>query len=517
MPKPPQMPDPRIVAISCGEPRYPAAPPFGPSVPFPEYPFGGEAERSEPNHAYRTVRQALRLLDLDAANYDTAAWNPLGAIVRPGDTVVLKPNFIRDFHDTRGDDIESVITHGSVIRAALDYVAIALQGRGRVIIADAPQSEASFEKIKAYAGLDAIQAFYRKHSPITVDVIDLRPECAEKIDGVIVGHKKLAGDPAGYTKVNLGRHSEFMPINHLSDRLYGAEYDRSEIAAHHHDEIHEYLISRSILAADVFINLPKMKTHKKVGVTLNLKNLVGINGNKNWLPHHREGVPADGGDQFASSGLSQRLERILAATFKRYFPKLGRLRSHVGGPAKRIGRGMFGDTNTDRIRSGNWHGNDTTWRMVLDLNRALRYADGDGVLHDEPQRRYFCIVDGIIAGEGNGPTGTDPRAAGIIAAGASPLAVDVACARLMGFDYQRIPVLLNALRKHHYRLSLSRIDDVICRSNRDSYNLALREFRGVCLGFRSHFGWVDEVEWPPAANPLSSCQDNECSAGDEAE
>ena len=59
---------------------------------------------------------------------------------------------------------------------------------------------------------------------------------------------------------------------------------------------------------------------------------------------------------------------------------------------------MFGDTTTDRIRSGNWHGNDTTWRMVLDLNRALRYGDGVGVLHDEPQRRYFSVVDGIIAG-----------------------------------------------------------------------------------------------------------------------
>ena len=58
---------------------------------------------------------------------------------------------------------------------------------------------------------------------------------------------------------------------------------------------HEYLISRSAMDADVFINLPKLKTHKKVGVTLSLKNLVGINGDKNYLPHFCIGTPAEGG------------------------------------------------------------------------------------------------------------------------------------------------------------------------------------------------------------------------------
>lgn len=374
----------KTVAVFCGEPRYPDSPPFHPSEANPEYPFGDAIDPSRPNPAYRAVRGALHLLAQDATAFDTPCWNPLGHVVHTGDTVVLKPNFIRDFHDTRGDDIEAVITGGSIIRAVLDYVAIALKGSGRVVIADAPQSEASFDRIRAFAGLDEIQAFYAAHSSISIDVIDLRPERTEKIDGVIVGHRQLPGDPAGYTVVNLGRHSEFMPINHLCRRLYGTEYDRNEITAHHHDDVHEYLISRTVLDADVFINLPKMKTHKKVGVTLNLKNLVGINGNKNWLPHHREGVPANGGDQFASSGLSQRLEHFLLAKFKKHFPRLGPIRNYVGGPAKKLGRAVFGDTNTTRIRSGNWYGNDTTCRMVLDLNRALRYADGSGVLHDEP-------------------------------------------------------------------------------------------------------------------------------------
>lgn len=485
---------PELVAVSAGHDGYGGPPPYSPHRRYPEYPFGDATVAERPNPAYEGVRSALRLLDLDAERFDTRDWNPLGGVVRPGDCVVLKPNFIRHFHDTRGDDIEAVVTNGSIIRAVLDYVAIALKGQGRVVIADAPQCEASFEKLKAYAGLDEIREFYRERSGLTVDIIDLRPEYTEKVDGVIVGHRRLPGDPAGYAVVNLGRDSEFMSINHMNGRLYGSEYDRSEVAAHHHDDVHEYLISRTILKADVFINLPKMKTHKKVGVTLNLKNLVGINGNKNWLPHHREGVPANGGDQYADSGLSERLEHLLLGVFKKNFPKLGRLRRFVGGAAKRVGKRAFGDTDTTRIRSGNWHGNDTTWRMVLDLNRALRYADAEGVLHETPQRRYFSFVDGIVAGEGNGPMGPDARQAGLVVAGSDPLSVDLACTRIMGLDWRRIPVLSKAMQSHALDLSCGDHRAIRCRSNANEYDTLLDDIAGPCLAFRPHFGWLGQIE-----------------------
>jgi hypothetical protein len=32
------------------------------------------------------------------------------------------------------------------------------------------------------------------------------------------------------------------------------------------------------------------------------------------------------------------------------------------------------------IRSGNWHGNDTIWRMILDLNKILLYGNPDGTM-----------------------------------------------------------------------------------------------------------------------------------------
>ena len=52
------------------------------------------------------------------------------------------------------------------------------------------------------------------------------------------------------------------------------------------------------------------------------------------------------------------------------------------------------------VRNGSWHGNDTIWRAVVDLNKILLYADGEGVMRDTPQRRYYAIVDGVVAGEG---------------------------------------------------------------------------------------------------------------------
>ncbi len=291
-----------IVAVSTEHAGYPSVPPYSARAAFPEYPFGIDTLTRHTNHAYDGVRDTLRLLELDAAHYGQKNWNPLGEIVHPGNTVVLKPNFVRDFRETQSGHEDCLITHGAIILAALDYAYIALKGKGRIIIADAPQNDADFDAIRRMAGLDEIQEFYRRHAGFEIEVYDLRPEKARKVNGVIVGHKRLPGDPAGYVKVNLGRHSMFAEVEHLCHLLYGSEYDTSEIRRHHTNGVHEYLISKTILEADCIIDIAKLKTHKKTGITVCMKNLVGINGNKNWLPHHRLGTPAQGGDQFADNG-----------------------------------------------------------------------------------------------------------------------------------------------------------------------------------------------------------------------
>jgi len=483
-----------VVAISTGHDGYPSELPYSPDTVYPEYPFGRDTLAKEINHAYEGVRDSLRLLGFDAEYYGQKDWNPLGEIIIPGNTVVLKPNFIRDFRETQPGHENCLITHGSVIRAALDYVYIALRGKGRIIIADAPQNDADFDAIRRIAGLDEIQEFYRRHAGFEVEVYDLRPEKARKIDGIIVSHQKLPGDPAGYVKVNLGQYSAFNEISHLCHLLYGAEYDTGELRLHHHGDTHEYLISGTILNADCIIDLAKLKTHKKTGITVCMKNLVGINGNKNWLPHHREGTPAQGGDQFADDGIKHRIERKTMVCFRHLFPLFGPVRGIMARPLQALGKRIFGDTNTNTIRSGNWYGNDTTWRMVIDLNRILMYADKNGHLQDNPARHIFCIVDGIIGGEGNGPLDPTPSPAGMVLAGTNPVAVDLTCARLMGFDYKKLPMLYKALDNHSLPLTKFGYDDVICMSNAQQFSCCLNESSSMSLAFKPHFGWQGHVE-----------------------
>ena len=482
------------VAVSSGHDRYPAEPPYSPGTAYPEYPFARGTLAPEVNHAYEGVRDALRLSRLDEEHYDCKSWNPLGEMIHPGDTVVLKPNFVRDFRETRVGHEDCLITHGSIIRAAVDYVYIALGGRGRIVVADAPQNDADFDAICRMAGLDGIRGFYRRHAGFPLEVYDLRLEKARKIHGVIVGHEPLPGDPAGYVKVNLDRYSAFCEVSHLCHQLYGSEYDTDEVQSHHRDRTHEYLISRTILDADCVINLAKLKTHKKTGITVCMKNLVGINGNKNWLPHHRLGTPAHGGDQFADDNLRRRIEQRTMAYFRRLFPLLGPGRSIAARPLQRLGRRVFGDTNTDTVRSGNWYGNDTTWRMVVDLNRIFMYADRNGCLQDHPPRRVFCIVDGIVGGEGNGPLDPTPKRAGVVLAGTNPVAVDLVSARLMGFDYRKLPLLNRSLAEHTLPLAAFTYDDVACVSGDAALQGLLMDMPGLNLHFRPHFGWQGHID-----------------------
>src|SRR5918995_2552811 len=53
-------------------------------------------------------------------------------------------------------------------------------------------------------------------------------------------------------------------------------------------------------------------------------------------------------------------------------------------------------------------------------------------------RPALCVVDALIAGEGDGPIGNLPRWCGCILASSDPVATDVAIARLMGHDWTRL-------------------------------------------------------------------------------
>ena len=98
----------------------------------------------------------------------------------------------------------------------------------------------------------------------------------------------------------------------------------------------------------------------------------------------------------------------------------------------------------DAIREGAWHGNDTTWRMSLDLNRVIRFGKADGTLSDQPQRQLFSITDAVICGQGNGPLKPDPYFAGVISFSTSPAYADLFHSFVMGLDWQKLPIVREA-------------------------------------------------------------------------
>ena len=324
---------------------------------------------------------------------------------------------------------------------------------------------------------------------VATSMLDLRPEEWLAVNGVTVSTTKLPGDPLGNTHLRLDEASEFVGY-HGEGRLYGAAYDVAETNVKHNGDRHEYLLCRTPMDADVFINLPKLKTHKKVGVTCALKNLVGINANKNWLPHHTEGTPDQGGDQFPARTTKARLEHAWMGAAKRWLKDHHRA-SRLFVPLKKAGRLVFGDTQRV-IRSGNWHGNDTCWRMVLDLNKCLFFFDGLGQPRKKPMR-YLTVVDGIIAGEGNGPMSPDAKPCGVILAGTHPVAVDCVAATLMGFDWQKLRLLKNSFQMRELSFVPFRPEEIEVISNKSAWTGKLNQIDET-FEFRPHFGWVGAIE-----------------------
>jgi hypothetical protein len=274
-----------------------------------------------------------------------------------------------------------------------------------------------------------------------------------------------------------------------------------------------YSIPQRILKADLVISVAKLKTHLKAGVTLSLKNMVGITNEKRWLPHYRTGSPDEGGDSYPpGTGIERRVSQGMSDYFGR--KAWGRhgfrfIVNPLRGMYRRTLRPLLNRLRSDKsgktLGSGNWHGNDTTWRMALDLNLLLFFATSGGTLASTRQRRYLSLVDGIVAGEGNGPLIPTPKPAGVLVAGLNPVAVDLVCTRMMGFDYRRIPLIRRALRMTRFEIGNLDPSEVRLVSNHPRWTDFGAPFPN--LGFVPPDGWLGEVELArPGSEPASAPQ-----------
>ncbi len=133
-------------------------------------------------------------------------------------------------------------------------------------------------------------------------------------------------------------------------------------------EFDNLLLSKEAMDADVVINLPKVKSHVQLTVTLGVKNLFGCVPGKMKAWWHME----------------------------------------AGKDSDRFGM------------------------MLVETARAIA-----------PE---LTILDGIIGHEGNGPSGGEPKALGVLAAADDVFALDRAMVEILGVAPERVPTLMASQR-----------------------------------------------------------------------
>jgi uncharacterized protein (DUF362 family) len=365
--------------------------------------------------------------------------NPFKEWLRPGGRVVIKPNWV--LHDSPNEaDVDALVTHTSLIKYLVDLVAVGLKGYGSIIIGDAPLQSCDFQALVKRTRIEEVVDQARKTYPnldITVDdwrlTIFVGESAAQRHNS---NHDSASSQD--YQIVDLGADSFLEDISDYADRFRVTCYPPKLMAAHHQKGKHEYLVTRKVFDADLLINVPKMKTHIKAGLTGALKNLVGINGHKEFLPHHILGSSENGGDcYYKDNGLRNAYDAAYDKFWERYgnLPEASRKLGTVMLSALwRASRILTGDSTS----AGSWYGNETIWRMTLDLNHLLYFGR-------RPPKKIISIVDGIIAGEGEGPLRPSPRPAGLIVAGSNPAYVDAVIGKLMGYNISRVPTVYHAI------------------------------------------------------------------------
>jgi uncharacterized protein (DUF362 family) len=408
----------------------------------------------------------------------------------PGEKVVLKPNWVKEAHKDQKDLWNHVITHPTLIERVILKVLQRPDGRGRISILDGPVTDASFNKLINHYPVDKWNKLV-SNTGVEFEIIDLRDHEWITKNDVTIKRRDLPGDPRGKVIVDVkGENSEFFGHIRSKRGYYGADYDRNETNMAHDGFHNLYSVSRTCIESDVFINIPKLKTHRKAGITCCLKNLVGINTYKNYLPHHNEGSPSEGGDQFPSDNVSSKIEGPLVSYIKQHFFNNQKFAFFLS-PLNSIGKKIFGDSSKV-IRNGSWYGNDTLWRMVLDLNKVLFYADYDGKMKSNP-KRYIGIVDAVIAGEGEGPMSPDPVNFGYVICGANPVAIDTVCAYMMGFDPVMVPSIEKAFKIQSFPLCSFEMNKIKVIHLNDIYPL-FKLPAGFSVSFVPQFGWKGHIE-----------------------
>lgn len=413
---------------------------------------------------------------------------PFEDIIQPGDSVLLKPNWVHHVNGS-GAGLTPLITHREFVLATIKEISKARPGQ--IIVGDAPIQDCKWSAIIDDSYRDAMMTT----SNCATSIRDFR-RTVIKSGGLSEGVTKRRTDE-DYVRFDLGERSFLEPVtSRIGNPFRVTRYDPRSIGRAHQPGRHQYEICREFFEADCVISMPKLKTHSKAGLSGALKNLVGINGSKDFLPHHRVGGSYLGGDCYEGLRLRKRIAELCldianrhigTQTYDRWSHRAYQILERDGSP---------GYPNIE----GGWHGNDTVWRMALDIQSIALYGTSDGKIADHPQRRIHCLTDGVVAGEGEGPLASEPLLLKTITFGSSAPHLERVHATLMHFDWTRIPIVLHSFEASEHPLAPDEPPEIVC----DGLSVTIEELLDrVEVRARPPAGWIGHIEAPgtPVANP----------------
>ena len=110
-----------------------------------------------------------------------------------------------------------------------------------------------------------------------------------------------------------------------------------------------------------------------------------------------------------------------------------------------------------KVKTHHWSGVTLSMKNMFGVVPGTKYGWPKNILHWSGIQRsildicatvpiHFVIADAIIAMEGNGPLAGTPRPLHDIVLSDDPVAADATCARLMGFEPERIPHIREAAK-----------------------------------------------------------------------
>jgi hypothetical protein len=369
----------------------------------------------------------------------------------------------------------------------VDYLSIAVGSTGQIRFGNAPVQSCDWSAVLHETGAADVADFYGQRG-VDIAAEDLRAYVTERDAMGAVRELQRRGE-TDVVAIDLGTTS-FLDAVYRADAPFRVhDYDPERIERLHSAGHHVYLIHRHVLEADAIVSIPKLKVHEKVGVTCSIKGCVGAMAHKDSLAHHRFGPASRGGDEYPSDPVG-------------IFRLASRVHDYVNRPstssstkaATRAADAAFRRIlkRLNPAFGGAWWGNDTAWRMGVDVARIVTHADSTGTVHEAPQRSHWVIIDGVIGGEGRGPLKPDPVRSGLVAFADDPLVADYAAATLMGFDPAKVPYVNACLSDSRLGLHRDGFESTTVRRNGRSATLA--ELPQFAHRFRPPPGWQGHIE-----------------------